>query len=210
MDQPNQTPGTPAETSPAETGPARSAYDRRTVIKAGAVAGAATLASGLPLPAFAAATGKRVAVLGGGMAGLTAAHELGERGFDVTVFEPSAWGGKARSMGVPGTGAGGRQDLPGEHGFRFFPGFYHHVPNTMRRIPFGNNAQGVGDNLVGAKNGKFLRGGDRADAFIFGIGPDPEALLTLDGLRRYLTETLKGQNVPPDELTYFVTVCWCS
>ena len=25
--------------------------------------------------------------------------------------------------------------LPGEHGFRFFPGFYKHVIDTMRRIP---------------------------------------------------------------------------
>jgi uncharacterized protein with NAD-binding domain and iron-sulfur cluster len=139
------------------------------------------------------------------MAGLAAAHELSERGYEVTVFEPKAWGGKARSISVPGTGAGGRKDLPGEHGFRFFPGFYHHVPDTMRRIPFGSNPDGVHDNLVAAKGGKFLRGGDRADAFIFGIGPDPEALLTLDGLRRYLTENLKGEDVPPDELAYFVT-----
>ena len=27
------------------------------------------------------------------------------------------------------------QDLPGEHGFRFFPGFYWHVIDTMQRIP---------------------------------------------------------------------------
>jgi uncharacterized protein with NAD-binding domain and iron-sulfur cluster len=105
---------------------------------------------------------------------------------------------------VPGTGSGGRADLPGEHGFRFFPGFYHHVPDSMRRTPFGSNPNGVWDNLVAASGGKFLRGGDRLDAFIFGIGPDPEALLSLDGIRRYLTENLKGQDVPPDELAYFV------
>ena len=38
------------------------------------------------------------------MAGLTVAHELIERGFDVSVFEARALGGKARSFGVPGTG----------------------------------------------------------------------------------------------------------
>ena len=79
---------------------------------------------------------ERVAVLGGGMAGLTAAHELAERGFGVTVYEPRALlGGKARSLPVPGSGTGGRRDLPAEHGFRFFPGFYKHVPDTMRRHP---------------------------------------------------------------------------
>src|SRR5262245_23175835 len=78
-----------------------------------------------------------VAVLGGGIAGLTAAHELIERGFQVHVYEasPTAVGGKAASQLVVGTGAGGRQDLPGEHGFRFFPSFYQHVIDTMSRIP---------------------------------------------------------------------------
>ncbi|HEY9564938.1 MAG TPA: FAD-dependent oxidoreductase [Nocardioides sp.] len=181
--------------------------DRRTVLKGSAVAGALGGASvlGMSAPAFARAPGKRVTVLGGGMAGLTAAHELAERGLQVTVFEPTAWGGKARSIPVAGTRVGPRRNLPGEHGFRFFPGFYHHTPDTMRRIPFGDNANGVGDNLAAASGAKFLRGGDRADAFVFGIGPDPQALLTVDGLRRYLTETLKGQNVPPDELAYFVS-----
>ena len=79
-----------------------------------------------------------VAVLGGGVAGLSAAHELAERGFAVTVYEArDAPGGKARSIPYAGSGTGGRADLPGEHGFRFFPGFYRHLPDTMRRIPSG-------------------------------------------------------------------------
>ena len=79
-----------------------------------------------------------VAIYGGGVGGLSAAHELAERGFAVTVYErKAAFGGKARSLSVAGSGTGGRTDLPGEHGFRFFPGFYKHVTDTMRRIPFG-------------------------------------------------------------------------
>ena len=79
-----------------------------------------------------------VAVLGGGVGGLSAAHELAERGFAVAVYEARAdFGGKARSMPVPGSGTGGRADLPAEHGFRFFPGFYRHLPDTMARIPHG-------------------------------------------------------------------------
>lgn len=79
--------------------------------------------------------GNRVIVFGGGVAGLTAAGELADRGFAVTVYEARHWGGKVRSMGKPGSGTDGRKDLPGEHGFHFFPSFYRHVPDTMRRIP---------------------------------------------------------------------------
>src|SRR6187402_616138 len=90
-----------------------------------------------------------VAILGGGVGGLSAAHELAERGFAVTVYERQAtFGGKARSMSVPGSGTGGRKDLPGEHGFRFFPGFYKHITDTMRRIPFGGGGASCADNLV--------------------------------------------------------------
>src|SRR3954453_5086922 len=86
----------------------------------------------------------RVAVLGGGVAGLTAAHELAERGFAVTVYEArDRLGGKARSLPVPGSATDGRRDLPAEQGFRFFPGLYNHVPDTMRRI-------GVDGRLAGA------------------------------------------------------------
>jgi uncharacterized protein with NAD-binding domain and iron-sulfur cluster len=79
-----------------------------------------------------------VIVIGGGVGGLTAAHELVERGFEVTVYESRpTLGGKARSQPVAGTGTGGRKDLPGEHGFRFYPRFYRHVIDTMARIPAG-------------------------------------------------------------------------
>jgi len=91
----------------------------------------------------------RVVVLGGGVAGMSAAHELVERGFEVVVLERSDLaGGKARSIPVVddgedtsghqlASGAGGpiEHRLPGEHGFRFFPGFYKHVIDTMRRAP---------------------------------------------------------------------------
>jgi uncharacterized protein with NAD-binding domain and iron-sulfur cluster len=89
-----------------------------------------------------------VAVLGGGVGGLSAAQELGERGFDVTVYEArERFGGKARSIPVPDSATGGREPLPGEHGFRFFPGFYRHLTDSMKRIPYGDNPEGVYDNL---------------------------------------------------------------
>jgi uncharacterized protein with NAD-binding domain and iron-sulfur cluster len=79
---------------------------------------------------------------------MTAAHELAERGFQVTVVEAGGIaGGKARSLPVPDSAVDGREYLPAEHGFRFFPGFYQHVPDTMRRIPSRGQANGVLGNL---------------------------------------------------------------
>ena len=93
-----------------------------------------------------------VAVLGGGVAGLSAAHELAARGFAVTVYESrSRFGGKARSYTVPGSGTGGRADLPAEHGFRFFPGFYRHLPDTMSHIPGPRAGKSVLAELVAAE-----------------------------------------------------------
>jgi uncharacterized protein with NAD-binding domain and iron-sulfur cluster len=114
---------------------------------------------------------KKVVILGGGVAGMSAAHELIERGFQVEIYdELRIPGGKARSVPVYANVHGDRQVfdvslerwfqsertirnpqtkrdwLPGEHGFRFFPGFYRHVVDTMARIPYGKGT--VADNLV--------------------------------------------------------------
>ncbi len=105
---------------------------------------------------------KKVIILGGGIAGMSAAHELCERGFEVSVFElKNLQGGKARSMDVPDLAKAGRKPLPGEHGFRFFPRFYKHLPDTMRRIPFSGNKNGVFDNLVEASRGEMARYGKK-------------------------------------------------
>ena len=103
----------------------------------------------------------RVIILGGGVAGMSAAHELAERGFEVVILERrDILGGKARSVPVGDDGertsghqlagnAGGSlgHRLPGEHGFRFFPGFYKHVIDTMRRIP-SFDGRAVANHLV--------------------------------------------------------------
>src|SRR5581483_6969318 len=100
-----------------------------------------------------------IAVLGGGVAGLSAAQELAERGFSVRVYERRpGLGGKARSIPVPNSGGTGRRHLPGEHGFRFFPGFYKHVTDTMRRIPYGAGGNTF-DNLTIASRMLLARSG---------------------------------------------------
>jgi uncharacterized protein with NAD-binding domain and iron-sulfur cluster len=69
-------------------------------------------------------------------------------GFAVTVYEAKErFGGKARSIPISESDDG-REPLLGEHGFRFFPGFYQHITDTMRRIPYENNPRGVYDNLT--------------------------------------------------------------
>ena len=100
-----------------------------------------------------------VAVFGAGIAGLTAAHELAERGFGVTVYEPSLDsltrdkpGGLAVRLGgmaatqyptprpfprPDGTESSSAppQGATGEHGFRFFPAYYLHLWDMLQRIP---------------------------------------------------------------------------
>jgi uncharacterized protein with NAD-binding domain and iron-sulfur cluster len=106
---------------------------------------------------------------------MSAAHELAERGFEVEVFErQEVPGGKARSLrvvepfheGMLGGNAmkGPRYRaknpwLPGEHGFRFFPGFYRHVVDTMQRIPVGGGC--VADHLVATSEVHHARVGKR-------------------------------------------------
>lgn len=176
-------------------------FSRRTMLRAAAAGAGIAAAAALPV-ASAGAAKTRVAVLGGGVAGLTAAHELAERGYEVTVYERRALGGKARSMGVPGTGTGGRPDLPGEHGFRFFPGFYQHVPDTMRRIPFAANPNGVWDNLVASPDARFSRaGGDDIRAPMkFG----DLSTLTAEGMRESLASVISTMlKMPPREGLFF-------
>ncbi|MFI9237729.1 FAD-dependent oxidoreductase [Streptomyces sp. NPDC053079] len=185
---------------------------------AGAVAATATLGGATALGATAAlggtahaqprrrTGGRTVAVLGGGVAGLTAAHELAERGFQVTVYErKSALGGKARSMDVPGSAKGGRRPLPGEHGFRFIPGFYRNLPDTLRRIPFPGNANGCHDNLVASSEVMLARTGGREDIRIpfASIGKAPP-VLTPDAFLRMLTAFFETfARLPAHEIAYF-------
>lgn len=148
----------------------------------------------------------RVVILGGGIAGLSAAHELVERDFSVEVYELlSIPGGKARSFGVPDTGKDGRRDLPGEHGFRFFPRFYRHVTDTMGRIPFGRGRT-VADNLVDTTRVQLNRYGRHP---IDVIARFPRTIndvrVALDDLGRFFGGDL---DLSEDDLAFFGSKVW--
>ncbi|UZF56210.1 FAD-dependent oxidoreductase [Gordonia polyisoprenivorans] len=183
---------------------------------AAVLAGTAVAMPGVAVPAARAvppppSRRRRVAIFGGGMAGLSAAHELVERGFAVTVYEPAYLGGKARSHDVPGTAAGGRMALPGEHGFRFFPGCYQHVPDTMSRIPVPGGGTVKSRHLVDVDTAAVALADAGyaptiAPASIVGMIDHAGALAALDNVRNALTTGLKFVvDIPPAELAYFVT-----
>jgi 15-cis-phytoene desaturase len=139
-----------------------------------------------------------VAILGGGVAGLSAAHELAERGFQVHVYERKpVFGGKARSIDVPNSGGNGRRPLPGEHGFRFFPGFYKHVTDTMRRTPYDANGNTF-DNLSVATRILLARAGQTEITWL------ARCPTTLEDFRAFLVELFTPLGVPLDELSFFV------
>jgi len=148
----------------------------------------------------------KVIILGGGIAGLSAAHELIERHFDVEVYELlPILGGKARSFPVPGSGQGGRKDLPGEHGFRFFPRFYRHVTDTMSRIPYGPSGT-VADNLVDTTRCQLNRYGRHAVDFPARFPRTiNDVRVVLDDLGRFLGGDL---GLSHDDLAFFGSKVW--
>ena len=139
----------------------------------------------------------RVAILGGGVGGLSAAQELAERGYEVEVYERRpGFGGKARSIPVPNSALPGRKPLPGEHGFRFFPSFYKHLPDTMKRIPFAGRS--VFDNLVYATRVQIARAGK---VTIIEPSQFPQ---TLDDWRTVFDSLCSNLGIPEDEVTFFI------
>ena len=135
-----------------------------------------------------------VAVLGGGVGGLSAAHELVERGFSVTVYEKRALpGGKARSYPSP-------EGRPAEHGFRFFPAFYRHLPDTMARIPSGNGS--ARDRLVGAERILLARAGGANE--LVAPAHAPESLADLAVLARFVFDAATQLGVPAVDVAWLL------
>ena len=144
---------------------------------------------------------ERVAVLGGGVAGLTAAHELAERGFEVTVYEardaPRRQGAQPAGAGL---GTGGRADLPAEHGFRFFPGFYKHLPGHDAADPGGSTAR----RAPRRRRADPARAGRRRARSSIAPAHLPESLDDLAVLARFVFEAATQLGMPPQDHALFV------
>ena len=153
---------------------------------------------------------KKVVILGGGVAGLSAAHELIERGFAVEVYEERLIpGGKARSVsypyGGPEASTSEGKDLPGEHGFRFFPRFYKHVIDTMQRIPYEGD-KAVSDNLVGTTRVEWARF-DRSPIVLPSRFPRSlgDVKVILDDFPSFIDEAL---GISHEEMAFFASCIW--
>jgi uncharacterized protein with NAD-binding domain and iron-sulfur cluster len=166
---------------------------------------AGALALGSPIARAALASdNKTVAIFGAGVAGLSAAHELAERGFKVAVYERDHLGGKAWSLPVPGSAAGGRVPLRGEHGFRFFPGFYKNLGDTMRRIPTSEGT--VYDRLQRAST--YLTAFEGRPNLTLPLSLPP-AGVTPDAFAQTLAAAfVESYKLPPQEALYFASKLW--
>jgi uncharacterized protein with NAD-binding domain and iron-sulfur cluster len=133
----------------------------------------------------------KVAILGAGVAGMSAAQELRERGFDVEVYEARNFcGGKARSFPAPASG------LPSEHGFRFFGGFYRHVIETMQDIQLPSGGRVI-DNLTETTVSAIARYGKNRVEFVPRF---PQTLKDVVTALRLLANPL---DVPFDDFAFF-------
>ena len=149
----------------------------------------------------------KVIILGGGVAGMSAAHELIERGFEVEVYERHKQypGGKARSVNVNFPGEGNRGPLPGEHGFRFFPGFYKHVIDTMKRIPFkkkDGSVSTVYENLVPTERVRMAREGKKS---IISIVNFPRSI---KDLKTIISDMHADTGLTAEEKSFFAKKVW--
>jgi uncharacterized protein with NAD-binding domain and iron-sulfur cluster len=77
---------------------------------------------------------KTVSIFGGGIAGMTVAHELVEKGFDVIVYEKDdSLGGMAKSKR--------NNTIPSEHSWRGYAKFYYNALEILKRIPIKNSCK---------------------------------------------------------------------
>ena len=95
--------------------------------------------------------------------------------------------------------------LPGEHGFRFFPGFYKHVVDTMRRMPSFDGRR-VADHLAPTTRVGFTQYGKQTFVVptVFPHRPDDAGAVLRDILLAFGPVT----DLTPDDLAFFGARVW--
>lgn len=94
---------------------------------------------------------KSVAVIGGGIAGISAAANLAERGFAVTLYEKEHFlGGKVGAWTFESNG----ETLGVEHGFHAFFRQYHNLRAFMKKIGAYDNLIPIDDYVILFRNGQ--------------------------------------------------------
>ncbi len=94
---------------------------------------------------------KKVAVVGAGIAGLSAAANLSERGFEVTLFEKNDYlGGKLGSWSFESNG----EQLRTEHGFHAFFRQYYNLRSFMKKIDVYKHLIPIDDYVILYQDGK--------------------------------------------------------
>lgn len=88
---------------------------------------------------------KKAVIVGGGIAGLVAAMELAEKGFNVTIYERNSyWGGKLGSWTFEQNG----KTLRTTHGFHAFFNQYYNLLNWMEKHDLAKYLQPIDDYKV--------------------------------------------------------------
>ncbi len=99
---------------------------------------------------FNSESGKKVAVIGGGIAGISAASNLAERGFKVTLFEKEKFlGGKVGSWQFESNG----ETLRAEHGFHAFFRQYYNLRDFLKKIDSFKHLIPIDDYIILLQNG---------------------------------------------------------
>lgn len=112
-------------------------------------------------------TPQRVAVVGGGLAGLSAASMLAERGFEVTLLE--------RNHYIGGKVAGWRETLEDgfdasvEHGFHAFFRHYYNLDDWLQHLGIRKSMRAVGDYTILTEDLRRLSFPDQREAPILNL-----------------------------------------